>query len=221
MLSDFYIVVEDFQAAAKKCGHDLSKWNGVNHIHRGRLADLAQDMVAFSENLTRAHINATMWTLDDVDEITRHGIDPLANVEDLFAFISGERQLDPAANQAVQAHIAQGQKMVERMNRRSKSRAAQRSEESVWDLKACYKAYFFFIRAFHDSCYGVLLNLADATPGNFSSMNRCIGRRVAPVFEQINSIPGYVLWFNDFKRKRDAIKRGQIFLFAVLNGMSE
>jgi len=72
MLSEFYIIVEDFQASAKKCGSELAKWKGVNHIHRARLTALAQDMVSFSDNMVRAHINATMWSVDDVDEMTHN-----------------------------------------------------------------------------------------------------------------------------------------------------
>jgi hypothetical protein len=42
-------------------------------------------------------------------------------------------------------------------------------------------------------------------------MNRCIERRVSPIYEQISSIPGYIDWFLSFKRKRDQIKKGQNF----------
>lgn len=211
MLSDLYIIIEDFDSDAKNCNKELSKWNGVNHINRARFSDLAQDMVNFSENLVRAHINATMWTLDGIDEINHNSVQKAPDWQDIHAFVTGERKLDPVAERSVQEHIEQGQKRVERMIRQSKSRAAQRSEEAAWDLKTCYKAYFFFIRAFHDSCYCLLLNLANQNSGNYSSMNKCIQKESMPMFEQISSISGYVDWFKDFKKKRDAIKIGQNF----------
>jgi hypothetical protein len=208
MLSEFYIAIEDFQSGLKACARDLAEWGGINHIQRHRMSDLGQDIVSFSEPLVRAHINATMWVLDDVYEANRGRSPNPPDWEDLWAFLSGERELGPQAKNAVRAHLEEGQRIMERMVRRHRSRAAQRSEESAWELKTCYKAYFFFIRAFHDACYGVLLNLNGLTPGHYSSMNRCIERKVSPIFEQIVSLPGYIKWFKAFKEKRDLIKKG-------------
>jgi hypothetical protein len=42
-------------------------------------------------------------------------------------------------------------------------------------------------------------------------MNKCLSKKVSPIYEQVNSIPGYVDWFIEFKAKRDAIKMGQNF----------
>lgn len=211
MLSEFYIVVEDFQSGLKACGQALAESVGIDHIQRHRMSDLGQDMVSFSESLVRAHINATMWMLDATSEAQRAVSPNPPDFEDLYAFISGDRPLDQSTQDAVRAHLDEGRKSVERMVRRQKSRAAKRSEEAVWELKASYKAYFFFIRAFHDACYGVLLNLGGSTPGAYSSMNQCIKKKVSPFFEQIGTIPGYVDWFNAFRQKRDLIKRGVNF----------
>jgi hypothetical protein len=206
MLSEFYITIEDFQARLQACAIELAEWRGVNHIQRHRMNDLGQDIVSFSEHLIRAHINATMWMIDDVYEASR-GVKP-PNMEDLQAYLSGERELDPQAKGKVQAYMEDSRQRFERRDRVHKSRAAQRSKEAVGELKTCYKVYFFFIRAFHDACYGMLLNLNGQPPGKYSSMNRCIDRKVSPIFEKINSIGGYIVWFKDFKEKRDLIKEG-------------
>lgn len=208
MLSEFYITIEDFQSGIQACSSDLAKWVGINHIQRLRMTDLGQDIVSFSEHLIRAHINATMWMIDDVYEASRGGNPKPPNMENLRAYLSEEQELDPQAKNKVQAYLEDGQRRLERMARLRKSRAGQRSKEAVGELKTCYKAYFFFIRAFHDACYGVLLNLNGRTPGDYSSMNRCIDRQVPPIFEKIVSTPGYIVWFKDFKEKRDLIKKG-------------
>jgi len=208
MLSEFYITIEDFQSDILACSRDLAEWVGINHIQRLRMTDLGQDIVSFSEHFIRAHINATMWMIDNVYEASRGDIQKPPNMEDFQAYLSGEQELDPQAKNKIQAYLEDGQRRLERMARLHKSRAAQRSKEAVGGLKTCYKAYFFFIRAFHDACYGVLLNLNGQTPGNYSSMNHCIDRKVSPIFEKIVSIPGYIVWFKDFKKKRDLIKKG-------------
>lgn len=211
MLSEFYITIEDFQAGIEACSKDLAEWVGINHIQRLRMTDLGQDIVSFSEHLIRAHINATMWMIDNVYEASRGGILKPPNYEDFQVYLSGEGELDPQTKINIQAYMEDGQRKLKRMARLHKSRAATRSSEAVGELKTCYKAYFFFIRAFHDACYGVLLNLNSQTPGEYSSMNRCIDRKVAPIFEKILSIPGYIDWFKDFKDKRDLIKKGTNF----------
>lgn len=211
MLSEFYIAVKDFQAELKACGQSLAEHEGINHIQRHRMSDLGQDMISFSECFVRAHINAIMWVLDDVHEINqRLPLNP-PDWETVEVCLSDSRQLDQQTRENVQAHFDESQKSLKRMVRRQKSKAAKRSEESTWELKAGYKAYFFFIRAFHDASYGVLLNLCGSTPGAYTSMNRCITRKVSPIFEQIETIPGYIDWFKAFKKKRDLVKSGVNF----------
>lgn len=211
MLSEYYLAIEDLQECVRACAQELSQWDGIDHIQRHRMADLAQDIFGFSENMARAHINATMWSIDGANEAKRHTTFNPQNWEDIHAFISGERKLEPHVEESVKGYIESGRKSVERMVRRGNSRAGKHSEESAWELKACYKAYFFFIRAFHDACYGVLLNLNRLAPGAYSSMNKCISKKVSPMYEQVCAIPGYVEWFKAFKEKRDIIKRGVNF----------
>jgi hypothetical protein len=206
MLSEFYITIEDFQSCLEACGINLAEWSGINHIQRLRMTDLGLDIVSFSEHLIRAHINATMWMIDDVYEASRGGKPP--NMKDIQAYLSGEQKLGPQAKYKIQTYLEEGRQRLERMARVHKSRAAQRSKEAVGELKTCYKAYFFFIRAFHDGCYRVLLNLNGQTPGDYSSMNQCIKKKVSPIFEQIGSIPGYIDWFKAFREKRNIIKKG-------------
>jgi hypothetical protein len=211
MLSEFYLSVHDFRSRLKACQDGLAKWPRINRIQLHRMSDLGQDLISFSESLVRAQINATMWLLDETFEMQRAVPPNPPDWSDLWAFHSGERQLTPPAEQAVRAHIEDGKRRVERMVRLHKSGAGKRSEESAWELKAVYKAYFFFIRAFHDACYGVVLNLSNQSPGAYSSMNRCITKKASRVFEQIETIPGYVNWFIAFKQKRDLIKSGVDF----------
>lgn len=208
MLSEFYITIEDFQADLKACGGRLANWNGVDHIQRHRMADLGEDMVSFADSFVRAHINATMWVLDDMAEVSRHVTLETPNFEDIQAYLTGEGQLEPATEAAVKEHFERGQQSVERMIRRGRSRADERRKNAAAELKGCYKAYLFFIRAFHDASYGTLLNLSGKSPGVYSSMNRCITKRVSPIFEQVSGIPGYVDWFRAFKKKRDVVKQG-------------
>ena len=208
MLSEFYLTIEDFQADLKACGGRLANWDGVDHLQRRRMADLGEDIVSFAESFVTAHINATMWVLDGVAEVSRHLPLDTTNFEDMQAYLTGEGQLEPEAEAAVKQHFEQGQRSVERMIRRGKSRAKERDEDAAAALKACYKAYLFFIRAFHDAAYGMLLNLSGRTPGAYSSMNDCIKKQALPVFEMVNGIPGYVEWFKAFKKKRDDVKRG-------------
>lgn len=211
MLSEFYITTEDFEHELKACGRELAQWKGVHHIQRHRMSDLGQDMLSFRESFVRAHINATIWVLDDVNEANRGLNEPTPKWEDLWAYLSGGTNLPSEAKEVVEAHLEAGRQRVARMVRRQKSRAGIRSQESAWELKAAYKAYFFFIRAFQDACYGVLLNLSGATPGAYSSMRKCIEKKVSPIYAKVAAIPGYVDWFGDFKLKRDLIKAGVNF----------
>lgn len=211
MLSEFYITTEDFEQELKDCGRDLAHWKNVHHIQRHRMSDLGQDMLSFRESFVRAHINATMWVADDTNEAARGLNDPMPKWEDLWAYLSGNTNLPPEAKEAVEAHLKAGQQRVERMARRQQSRAGIRSQESAWELKATYKAYFYFIRAFQDACCGVLLNLSGATPGAYSSMRKGIEKKGNPVYEKVAAIPGYLNWFEAFKQKRDQIKLGVNF----------
>lgn len=211
MLSEFYIATEDFEQELKDCGRDLAEWESVHHIQRHRMSDLGQDMLSFRESFVRAHINATMWVVDDANEAARGLNDPTPKWEDLWAYLSGNTNLPSEAKEAVETHLAAGRQRVERMIRRQKSRAGIRSEESAWELKAAYKAYFFFIRAFQDASYGVLLNLSGATPGTYSSMRKGIENEASPIYEKIAAIPGYADWFKAIKQKRDQIKLGVNF----------
>lgn len=211
VLSEFYITTEDFEEELVACGRELAEWRGANHIQRHRMADLGQDMLGFREGFARAHINAAMWVLDDANEAARGFTEPRPKWEDFWAYFSAETDLPADAKRAVESHIEAGRQQVARMVRRQKSRAGIQSQESARELKAAYKAYFFFIRAFHDACYGVLLNQSGATPGAYSSMRKCIDKQVQPIFGKITAIPGYTDWFRSFKSKRDQIKLGANF----------
>jgi len=212
MLSQFYITTEDFEHELRTCGSKLADWNNAHHIQRHRMSDLGQDMLSFRGSLVRAHINATMWAVDDADEASRGFREPMPNFEDLHAYLSGTTtNLPQDTKEAVEAHLEAGRARLARMMRRSRSAAGTYAQQSVWELKAAYKAYFFFVRAFHDACYGVLLNANGAHPGSYSSMRRCLDKKVEPIYTSVASIPGYVDWFYSFKEKRDEVKRGANF----------
>lgn len=211
MLSEFYIATEDFESKMRQCTRALVSWTGVHYIQQHRMFDLAQDLLSFKENIVRAHINATMWSVDSQHEALKNIPTKIPDINDLQAYISGNSDLEENAKLAVEAHLKKQHENINRMIRRNNSRAATLEAEAISDLKSAYKVYFIFIRAFHDACYGVLLNTNGSTPGDYSSMAKVMKKKSGPVFNKIITIPGYVKWFTDFKEKRDIIKLGVNF----------
>ncbi|MFH2057776.1 MAG: hypothetical protein ABIJ59_02615 [Pseudomonadota bacterium] len=211
MLSEFYQIVEVFEASLKKCGKSLAEWPDVDHIQRQRLNDLGLDMIGFGESFIRKHIHATMWLIDDAYEVNKNHIQFDISHEDYMKYLQGDRDFDKCTIQKIEEYIQKSQKSVQQMVNRTKSKAYTRSQESTNELKAVYKAYFFFIRAFHDACYGILLNLNGQQAGAYSSMNKCLKKQPKPMYNQVASIDNYIDWFKDFKNKRDSIKKGVSF----------
>jgi hypothetical protein len=78
-------------------------------------------------------------------------------------------------------------------------------------LKVAYKGYFYFIRAFQDAVYGVLLNLLDENIGqSMKGMKKAL-KDSSPVNKWILEIDGYKEWFLEFREKRNKIKIGVRF----------
>ncbi len=100
---------------------------------------------------------------------------------------------------------------LEKMVRRNKSKAAILEKKALNDLKVTYKGYFFFLRAFQDASYAVLLNIAGQSPGQYSSMKDCLKKKPTPMYDWVNGIDGYENWFQDFKKRRDKVKMGVNF----------
>jgi hypothetical protein len=135
----------------------------------------------------------------------------MPSMEILTALASSKTGISPEEKAAVEAYFRAGEERHVRMARRLKSLASVRYRESVLELKVSYKAFFYFIRAFQDACYGVFLNLNGKSPGAYSSMRKALAKKGTPISEKISAIPGYTSWFGEFKAKRDLIKMGASF----------
>ncbi len=213
MLSDFYISNERFAYELKQCNRELNKWDGLNFFQSTQMFSLGQDIVSLSENYVRAHINATMWMVDEVNEMNRVASRARPEHQYLMEYLSGgvKDAIPTEAKQAIEGFLEAGQQDVKRMIERNKTQAGIQSQQSVAQLKVSYKTYFLFIRAFHDSCYRVLLNLDGQNAGSYSSMNKCVTNERSRLYSEITSISGYKDWFLDFKKIRDRIKVGVDF----------
>ena len=211
MLSEFYIAIEDFRDAMKQCVQQLADLKGINYIQMHRMSDLGWDIVGFAESMTRAHINATMWMMDATHEAETNHQPTIEPPGDILTLIQTGQHPSEEAREYWKKRMESGAKVMEHVSRRQRSRAATMEEDATRELKAAYKAYFLFIRAFHDAGYGVLLDLHGQKAGIYSSMNRCVTNAKGPIYEAIFAIPGYVDWFKSFKEKRDKIKLGVSF----------
>ncbi len=209
MLSEFYVTVEDFEVNLGKASRKLAEWDGVCHFQRFRMQDLGRDMISLREAFVRAHINATMWAYDREYDVNR-APNPTSQMNvNITAYLLKARAFDKQETASIEAYLEQSRKKMERLARQQLSRAAEESEKSTWELKVIYKAYFLFIRAFHDACYGVFLNIAGLTTGKLQTMSSCIKKEIkSPVYQHVSKIHGYVEWFKNFKKMRDTIKMG-------------
>ncbi|VXB54602.1 hypothetical protein [Massilia sp. 9I] len=89
------------------------------------------------------------------------------------------------------------------------SLAARREEEGRRGLTVAYKAILFFIRAFQDSAYAVLVELTGGKAPAYPSMSRCLGKQKnGPSFQVISGIEGYEEWFFRMRDWRNRIKSG-------------
>jgi hypothetical protein len=83
-------------------------------------------------------------------------------------------------------------------------------------LAVAYKALFFFLRAFQDVAYSLLLELNGQRSGDGTSMKDCFAPKkegrpsLNPVRADIlESLPGYEAWFRWFRDLRNDFKRGR------------
>jgi hypothetical protein len=92
---------------------------------------------------------------------------------------------------------------------RRESLAARREEESRRGLAVAYKAILFFLRAFQDSAYAVLVEVTGGSAPAYPSMSFCLNkRRNGPAFKVISEIEGYEAWFKKMRDWRNSIKSG-------------
>lgn len=83
-------------------------------------------------------------------------------------------------------------------------------------LAVGYKALFFFLRAFQDLAYAMLLELAGQKSGAGTSMADCFKREKGGRPSNnavrgmiVKDVPGYEEWFLHFREHRNALKRGR------------
>lgn len=71
------------------------------------------------------------------------------------------------------------------------------------------KAFYLFVRAYHDSLYGVLFELATGNPAGDRRMQKAAHQAQNPVGEVIREhLPEYFDWFERWRAQRNAIKDG-------------
>ncbi|MFC2028082.1 hypothetical protein ACFLU3_05295 [Chloroflexota bacterium] len=76
-------------------------------------------------------------------------------------------------------------------------------------LKIVYKAMFYFVRAYQDAIYGIILEFNGKKAGSYSSMHKKLTKQTSPVYITImDKFPEYREWFYRWRDKRDRIKLG-------------
>jgi hypothetical protein len=81
------------------------------------------------------------------------------------------------------------------------------TKEALWKLGAAYKTVFYFVRAYQDTLYRMVLNL-QKQPWGKQSMSRAL-RPDNPVGKLLGErLPEYLPWFEDWRDKRNKIKDG-------------
>ena len=95
------------------------------------------------------------------------------------------------------------------LHSKQNSLAARREEESRRGLMVAYKSILFFLRAFQDSAYAVLVELTGGRAPIYPSMSDCLRKKKnGPVFKIISEIDGYEAWFFRMRDWRNKIKSG-------------
>jgi hypothetical protein len=82
----------------------------------------------------------------------------------------------------------------------------------------------FFVRAFQDAMYAVLLELTGNKPGAKSSMQRCIENEDSPIHKRlVERLPAYLTWFSHMRDQRNRIKNGISTgaQFQIVDGVSD
>jgi hypothetical protein len=211
MLSDFYMAIHNFAKLLSECNKALASWKSLDFIQSSKMFSLGQDIENLSDFFVNTHINATMWVIDEMNETKKAASLILPEHGHFIDYLSGKPDIPNNQKEAIERYIESSQSSIQRMILRDQSPAGAHSKKSAAQLKVAYKSYFLFIRAFHDACYGVLLNLHSQRPGKYSSMNDCIKNEKSLVHDKIITIPNYVEWFKSFREKRDIIKLGVDF----------
>lgn len=84
-------------------------------------------------------------------------------------------------------------------------------------LEVLYKAFFYFLRVYHDEVNAILLKISGCEVGPKSSMNSSIRNDQSPVTQAIlPKLPNYPDWFRDMRNRRNFLKEYGDFDFDVL-----
>lgn len=159
ILSEFYIAIEYFRDAVKLCVQQLADLKEINYIQMHRMSDLGWDIVGFAESMARAHINATMWMMDAAHEAEVNHQAIIEPPEDMLTLIQTSHQPSEEAREYWKKRMESGTKVMERMSRHQRSRAATMEEDATRELKAAYKLDFI-----HFCVCGGILQGGNASP---------------------------------------------------------
>ena len=216
MLTDFYIAMDDFDAARKECGPVIAQCDKVTGRSGNQMGALGGDMISFRDSFVRSHMAAAMWHWHQyADALSPRMTMTFPDHETWMAYCSGGEGLDEAQRAEAEQHIERNVRIAKEMGERSRARSVPGSGQALAELKAVYKAYFFFVRAYQDACYWVLLELTPGCqPGKGSKMAHCCdpdNLASNGACKEVAAVPGYVAWFRDFRDKRNLIKEGVSF----------
>ncbi len=90
-----------------------------------------------------------------------------------------------------------------------KIQGRREDNEDARRLFALAKAFFLFVRAYHDALYGVIFELITGQPAGDRRMQKAAQREGNPVGRVIREqMPEYFDWFEQYRAQRNSIKNG-------------
>jgi hypothetical protein len=90
---------------------------------------------------------------------------------------------------------------------------------SLETLRVAWKAWFFFVSAFCDQTYRVLLSRLQQQVAKRGGRMASIDKATNPVGHLLRGhAPDVVIWFEAFRRRRNEVKEGVMFSFKALDG---
>ncbi|MBI3803848.1 MAG: hypothetical protein HY282_08820 [Nitrospirae bacterium] len=196
------INVEDFREASLQLDNSLAEANLISFPIRLQRAELAADILSFSPVFREIHIKAVqdcveqtrLFNVLEAENPIKH-FDTLGEMQDNFTDKESREKLDRYFDQS---------KQLMRM-----------TDKSSASLRVGYKAFFYFIRTYHDSLYKTLLSIIRQQAGRASAMTDTFDHKKKefklnnPVAQIIRtSYPDYINWFLSWREKRNAIKTG-------------
>jgi hypothetical protein len=179
------------------------------------LSQFIVELEEFEEKLTK--LSSTLTTCPTVRHSVRGrmidcGMD-IANIGNTFATAHVEATAWAIDDIEVLKQTQQDwQLRFNLLDRKRNSLAARREEESRRGLTVAYKSILFFLRAFQDSVYAVLVELTGGRAGLYPSMSECLNKKKnGPSYQIISQVEGYTEWFFKMRDWRNRIKSGVSF----------